>query len=167
MSYFKNKSIWFWGFMLLLLINLSIIGSMGYFMYRIHQQPNYSGFHHRFMDKKKSVHGMKTKMLIKELHLSPEQKKQMGKIRKAHFQEMKQLKMALRQNQHNLFDEASKEQPDSASLAQYRKQNLEIQSQITDESLAFFQSIRENLDTEQQEILKEHYQRKFNNRTPK
>jgi len=167
MSYFKTKSIWFWGFMVLLLINISIIGSMGYFMYRVHKQPDYSGFHHRFMDRGKRGHNKNTKMLIKRLHLTPEQQKEMGKLRRLHFQEMKNLKMALRQNQRNLFNEAAKAQPDSAALAEYRARNIELQSQITDESLKFFQSIRKDLSPEQQQILKEHYQRTFNNQPPK
>jgi len=162
MSYFKNKNIWFWGFMILLLINISVIGSMAYVMYNIHNKENYTAFHHKMMKKKKHPrHNKSTMSLIKQLNLTDKQQQNLKVIRKEHFKRMKQLKANLFKTQHQLFDVAGSDNPDSTLIAEYRTKMMTIQGQIADESLAFLAELKKNLDPEQQELMKEHFREKY------
>ena len=167
MTYFKNKNIWFWGFMILLIINISVISSMAFVMHNIHKNADYKPFHHSVIKDKHPRHNKGTKSLIMKLNLNDEQRKTMGTIRRAHFQEMRKLRQALRYNQHELFAEVYSNEPDSVTIADYRQKNIEIQERIIDESLIFFEKIRKDLDDEQQELLRAHYKAKFdkNNHT--
>lgn len=163
MTYFKNTNIWFWGFIILLIINISVIASMAFVMYSFHKDADYTAFHKRVIKSKRAntMHSKGTKSLIMKLNLNADQKREMGAIRKEHFQEMRKLKRALRINQHQLFEEASSDKPDSTLIAEYREKNIEIQEKIIDESLIFFKKIRQDLDKEQQALLKAHYEDKF------
>lgn len=165
MTYFKNKSIWFWGFIILLLINVSIMGSLMYAMQRIHHQPDYNGFHRHFVPKKKAKKHSKTKCFVKGLEINPKQQEALDKMRQVHFKEMKSLKRTLRKKQHDLFLETSKDNPDSIVVIQLRKDNIKLHEQIMDESLEFFKKMQENLTPDQQDIMKKHYLRKLNNNT--
>lgn len=167
MTYFKNKSIWFWGFILLLLINVSILGSLMYVMQRIHHQPDYNGFHRHFVPKKKVQKQTKKNGFVKELNMNPQQSKALKKIRQVHFKEMKRLKNELKEKQYELFIEASKDTPDNLIIIQLKKENMNLNEQIMDESLEFFKRMQQNLTPDQMEIMKNHYTRKFNNNTHK
>lgn len=163
MSYFKNKSIWFWGFMILLLINISVIGSMAFVMHKIHSQDNYTAFHHKMMKKgKHPIHNKNTMSLNKRLDLSKEQQKELKVIRKEHYRKMKLLKNELFKTQHQLFDVAGFNNPDSTSIAIYRTKMMNIQGQIADESLAFLGEMKKHLNPKQQELMKQHFQEKYN-----
>jgi Spy/CpxP family protein refolding chaperone len=164
MSYFKNKSFWFWGFMVLLIFNISIFGSMAYHMYSMHNGFAHSkDYHHSIKKGTHPKHSKGTKSLMKRLDLSPEQQKELRKIRKEHFTKMKALKKELYIAQHQLFDEAGNEVIDSVAIAKYRKQMMDIQGGIADESLQFLGEMKKHLSPKQQELMKEHFREKFNN----
>ena len=162
MSYFKNKSIWFWGFMILLLINISVIGSMAFVMHKIHNQDNYTAFHHKMMKGNKHPrHGNSTMSLIKQLKLNDEQQQQLKVIRKDHFREMKRLKGELLKTQHQLFDVAGNDISDSTLIAEYRTKMMNLQGQIADESIQFLGEMKKHLTPEQQKVLRAHFQEKY------
>ena len=161
MSYFKNRGFWFWGFIILVLINLSVLISMAYVMNKIHTQEDYQGFHKRFIKNHHRGHNKQTKNLIRSLNLSDEQKEELQALRRKHFTEMRQLKKHLQIAQHKLFSEASKEHPDSILVMQYRQDLTQIQDQITDLSLDFYRNMRKVLNKEQQKKMKEFYENRF------
>jgi Spy/CpxP family protein refolding chaperone len=164
MSYFKNRGFWFWGFIILVLINISILGSMAYVMYRVHNQPDYTGFHHHFMGRKHSGHQPGTKTLIKKLNLNDAQKQAFQEIRRNHFTKMRKLKTRLRDAQHDFFEVATQAGADSSEVAKYRAEISDLQNQITDLSLDFFKQMLNELNPEQQEIMRDYYRNKYNNR---
>lgn len=160
MSYFKNRGFWFWGFIILALINISVLGSMSYVMYRHTHQPDYQGFHQGFMGHHPR-HNKGTRMMLKELNLNPGQRQKLQSIRKKHFAEMRQLRNQLQKAQYQFFDAVTADQPDSAIVAQYRTRITELQNKITDVSLDFYKNMKEILDPEQQEILRDFYKKRY------
>jgi len=162
MSYFKNKSFWFWGFIVLLIFNISIFGSMAYHMYSMHNGFKHTkDYHHNMKKGTHSKHPKGTNTLMKRLDLNPEQQKELRKIRKEHFVRIKALKKELFIAQHRLFDEAGNDVIDSAAIAKYRKQMMDIQGGIADESLQFLGEMKKHLSPEQQELMKEHFREKY------
>ncbi|HIE16091.1 MAG TPA: periplasmic heavy metal sensor [Bacteroidales bacterium] len=165
MSYFKNKSIWFWGFILLLIFNITIFGTMAYHIYSMHSNYGY-GYDYSTHNKKRGTknpkHSKSTQSLIKQLNLSPEQNRQLRSVRKKHFAKVKALRRALFIAQHKLFEEAGKENVDSAAIAKYRSQMMDIQGKIADESLSFLGEMKKSLSPEQQERMKQHFRDKYN-----
>jgi Spy/CpxP family protein refolding chaperone len=137
---------------------------MAYVMHRIHSHPDYHGFHHRFVDKKHSGHRPGTKVLIQKLNLSEEQQQAFQQIRKSHFAKMRNLKNSLRDAQHKFFEAATQAEADSMEVAKYKAEITDLQNQITDLSLDFFKQMLNELNPEQQEIMREHYRNKFLNK---
>ena len=162
MSYFKNKSFWFWGFIVLLIFNVSIFGSMAYHMYSMHNNFDQDGAYHHDMKKGGHPrHSKSTRSLMKQLDLNPKQQKQLRGIRKEHFTKVKALKKELSIAQHHLFEEAGSENVDSAAIAKYRSQMMDVQGKIADESLAFLGEMKKDLNPEQQEMMKQHFREKY------
>ena len=164
MSYFKNKGFWFWGFIVLLIFNISIFGTMAYHVYSMHNTTadNEMYIHGR----KKNIHNKHQKgqsSLMNELNLTVEQRKQLKKARKKHMIKMKALKKELFVAQHRLFEVAGKEKVDSTEIQKYRSQMMEIQGRIADESLQFLGEMKVYLTPEQQELMKKHFRNKYNN----
>ena len=164
MSYFKNKGFWFWGFMVLLIFNISIFGSMVYHAYSMRNRNADIGvFVHAQKDNVHSRHQKGQGSLMKELDLSVEQRKQLKKARKKHMIKMKALKKELFVAQHRLFEVAGNEKVDSTEIQKYRSQMMEIQGRIADESLQFLGEMKVYLTPEQQELMKKHFRNKYNN----
>ncbi|MCK5856102.1 MAG: hypothetical protein KAG64_01355 [Bacteroidales bacterium] len=162
MSYFKNKSFWFWGFMILLLINISVVGSMSYVMYNIHKHDNYTAFHHKMIKQgKPSYHNRNTMPLVKTLNLNKEQRQEFRLIRKEHIMRVKSLKKQLFTTQHQLFEEAGKNAVDSVLMNEYRTKMMTLQGDIADESIQFLGEMKQQLTPEQQELMKQYFQDKY------
>ena len=162
MSYFKNKSFWFWGFIILLVFNISIFGSMAYHMYSMHHGDfNGKEYHHKMKKGAHDKHSKGSKSLMKQLELSPKQQKQLHKVRKNHIIKVRALKKELFIAQHNLIDAAGNEHVDSAEIIKYRSQMMDIQGKIADESLQFLGELKSDLSPKQQELMRQHYSKKY------
>jgi len=162
MSYFKNRDFWFWGFIVLLVFNISIIGSMAYHIYQYKNEHRDAAFFHK--GKKRTMHSKHSKSaksFIKQLNLNKQQEAELSEIRKVHFKEMRGLKKRLMQVQHQMFDEAGKDVTDSAKLSDYRSQMMDIQGLIADESIKFLGELKKHLTPEQQELMKQHFRGKY------
>ncbi len=163
MSYFKKKGFWFWGFIILLIFNISIVGSMAFHIYSMNNRTVDNEVYTH--DQKKNVHAKHRKgqsSLMKQLDLSPEQQKLLRVARKKHMIKMKALKKELFIAQHHLFEIAGNEKVDSAGIKKFRSQMMNIQGKIADESLQFLGEMKKDLTPEQQELMKKHFRDKYN-----
>ena len=171
MTYFRNKSIWFWGFIILIIINLSVLGSMAFVMNRMHNQPDYRAFHHKFKRNSQiKVEKRKSKGIFNDLNLEEDQKKKLGIVHREHTQKVRELKSAIRNNQQHLYEELAKTNPDSLEIQKYRNENQRLHAEIVDESIVFYGKMKEGLSPEQEKVLKNHFlnrMKRSNNRTKK
>lgn len=164
MSYFKNKGFWFWGFIILLIFNVSIVGSMAFHVYSMHNRANDSeAFYHEKDRKIDAKHRKDQGPLMRQLNLSHEQQKLLRVARKKHMMKMKALKKELFVAQHHLFEAAGNEKIDSAEIKKYRSEMMSIQGRIADESLQFLGEMKKDLSPNQQELMKKHFRNKYNN----
>ena len=132
-------------------------------MYSIHKNINQDGVYHHDMKKGGHPrHSKSTRSLMKQLDLSPEQQQKLQIVRKEHFTKVKALKKELFIAQHHLFVEAGNDNVDSAAIAKYRGQMMDIQGKIADESLTFLGEMKKDLTPEQQEMMKQHFKEKYN-----
>jgi hypothetical protein len=157
----KNKGFWFWGFILLLILNLSIISSMGYFHYKMRNHgTNYrSTMMHKHMSKEK-IRKMR-KEFWGNTNFTVEEKKFLSKNRKEHFAKMKILKSELKYNQSVLFDEIRKSKPDSNNVIEYKIKVQDSQKAITDEAIRFYEKMKTRLNPEQMRIVDNHLSNMF------
>jgi len=152
----KNKGFLFWGFIILLILNLSIISSMGYFHYKMQRH----GENHKRTMMHKHMSKERMKEMRKEFwgntNFTAEEKKFLSKNRKDHFARMKVLKAELKDNQTVLFEEIRKEQPDSNNVNNYKIQVLNSQKAITEEAIIFYEKMKTILNAEQMKIVDNH-----------
>ncbi len=163
----KNKGFWFWGFIILLLLNLSIISSISYYHYRmIHNRSDYD---YASMHKKMSKERMDKlqKKFWGNTHFTPEERQFLADNRKEHFARMKKLKIRLKENQAQLFEEIRKSVRDSEKVSNYENKILDTQKAITEESISFYEKMKAKLSAEQMEIVNRHLKRHFNTKYSK
>ncbi|RLD41503.1 MAG: hypothetical protein DRI86_13285 [Bacteroidetes bacterium] len=157
----RNKGFWFWGFIILLILNLSIIFSMGYFHYKMrnHGADIKSTMIHKHMsnEKMKKIR----KKFWGNTNFTIEEKKFLSKNRKEHFARMKVLKSELKDNQSILFDEIRKSKPDSNSIIKYKMKIQDSQKAITDEAIRFYEKMKTKLNPEQMKIVDNHLSNMF------
>ena len=186
MNNFKNKPIWFWGFIILILINISAISSLFYVSHKIHNSDNFQGFHRRIIKKKvnsdtknprerdfqqtsqqidenpktsktpKPPKPNKQVRLWEDMNLSPEQRKFMHINKKEHIAKMRELKMELNKQQAILFDEISKQTMDKTLVNQYKKELLLRHGAIVEETIRYYEILKTKLNEEQMKQIKLH-----------
>ena len=163
----KNKGFWFWGFIILLILNLSIISSMGYFHYKMrnHGENFKSTMMHKHMSKEK-MRKMR-KEFWGNTNFTIEEKKFLSKNRKEHFAKMKVLKSELKDNQSLLFNEIRKSKPDSNNVIEYKIKVQESQKAITNEAIRFYEKMKTRLNQEQMKIVDNHLSYMFHSNIKK
>jgi len=163
----KNKGFWFWGFIILLILNLSIIFSMGYFHYKMRNHG--TDFKSTMIHKHMSNEKMKKirKKFWGNTNFTIEEKKFLNKSRKEHFARMKELKSELKDNQSLLFNEIRKNQPDSNNVIEYRIKVQNSQKAITDEAIRFYEKMKTQLNSDQMKIIDNHLSKMFHSEIKK
>ncbi len=149
----KNKNIWFWAFMILLVVNIAAISTMIYTVNKIHSDAslyenagNERGFIH---PKRGHSHFDMEKRIQKRMGYSDEQMAVMKKLRHEHLQKLRVEKTALRKVQRALFEELASENPDSNKIESLKNKMSLIQGHIIDESIDFYKKVKQNSTPEQ------------------
>lgn len=164
MKNLKNRSFWFWGFILLLILNISIVSSLSYFHY---QMKHHHGKRYKTMiNHKKNIR--ENSKLHKEfwgnVSFTKEERNFLQKSRKEHFSKMKKLSTELKQNQSTLFDEVRKSKPDSTLISKYKSKVLESQEAITNEAIFFYENLKTKLSNEQMQTINKHLTKRFHSK---
>jgi Spy/CpxP family protein refolding chaperone len=163
MTYFKNKSGWFWAFIVLLVVNITAIGTMVYTLNKIHRDAGVESYYD-YPAKKKDFHNdfrrkNMAKKIQKRMGYSDEQMKIFKEIRLEHMNNMRNNKIELRKAQMMLFDEVSLENPDLNKIKSLKKKILDIEGKIMDESVSFYSKLKENSTPEQMQKMNMFYRR--------
>jgi len=161
MTYFKNKSGWFWAFIVLLVVNITAIGTMVYTLNKIHRDAGVESYY-EYPAKKKDFHNdfrrkNVAKRIQKRMGFSDDQMKTLKEIRTEHIKNMRNNKAELRKAQMRLFDEVSLENPDSGKIESLKKEILDIEKKIMDESVSFYSKLKENSTPEQMKKMNMFY----------
>jgi len=164
MKKIKKKNFWFWGFIILFILNISIISSMGYFHY---QMKSHGEKYHSTMMKKGAFHANKAEMRKKfwsDIEFTKEERIFLKNSRKQHFERMKILRAKLSESQSSLFNEIRKSEPDTNKIKQYKAQSLNTQEEIIDESIFFYENLKTKLNDEQMKMINSHLSKKFHSK---
>ena len=135
MSYFKNKNIWFWAFLVLLVLNLSVVGSMMYHGYKMRQE--HPDFRMRDGASRKSMESY----LAHRLDLSEEQQEQLKEMRTKNHKVMRGNLQKLTNKELELFTLHSAG-GDSASIAICLEELDELNRERSMQMLEFYASLR-------------------------
>ncbi len=162
MNDFKRNSFWFWGFIVLLIINISAMSAMLFINYRIHNNMETGYFHSRtFKHKQTKRHNIKNKSTKawSELNFTKEQKMFLKSERKKHIEQMRLLKDKLRKNQSTLFDELAKGENNKVENSKVRF--IQIHKKILEENIHFYEQLKSKLSEEQMQAIRAHIERQF------
>jgi hypothetical protein len=165
MSKISQSKFWFWGFIILIIINISAISSMIYIGNRIHNPEYREDIPKDFRSERgRFKNNHRQHPYISALDLSDDQRSFYIKTKKEHVENMRLLKNDLEQNQATLFDEISKSEPDSAMIVELKKANIKSQQAIIDETIRFIDTLKTELDESQVKALNHMIGQRFRGR---
>ena len=144
----KNNQFWFWGFIVLATLIISAGSTIGYRAYKFHSS------HH---SRKADHHHSKWN----SLDFSKQQHEFIRETRIEHRKKMTKLKTKQRSIHNKLFSEISKQNTDTALIADYKTQSFEISSEIMDETIRFYEVLKTELNEEQMQMINSHLSQRF------
>jgi len=138
MNYFKrnNKSIWFWGFIILLIMNLSIIGTVIYYSSKIKDEKQ-TYYKYKFRG-----NAPKT-FIMNRLNFDEGQKSKFSKVLDNHQQKVGKLKLELRESNRELVKEVASENPSNNKIRRLKSDILDSHNDIIEETLDFYNKTKE------------------------
>lgn len=152
MNTILNKKWMAWLVLILLLLNISALGTIIYFTYHKHDRHFQSG------NESKMIPG---KEMIKELGLNSSQAQVFCNIRHEFFEEIKPSLEKLRNQRKMTFSELNKENPDTAYLKGIADSTGKIQAELKKETMRHYLRIRKICNSEQREKLSALYSGMF------
>ena len=170
MTNFKNKAIWFWGFIILLILNISAFSTMFYFAYKMHHHGEYHTTQEKTWNSR--INSVKKGNFKKgfwgQLNLTEEQQSFVKMQRKEHFSKMKIINANLRKLQILLFEEIRLPEPDYDKVQKYKAETLDAHKAIIEETLRFYEQLKTKLSEEQMIKINSHFSKHFHsNKTMK
>ena len=147
MNNFKNNTFWFWGFIILIILNVSAVSTMLVVSYKMHNTSRFDGMQYRMIHKKSmnSKTNCKDVRYWKDMDLTPEQQQFVLSSRKEHRQMMHNLKLELNDNQAKLLEEIAKKELNSIAIEQNKELVLETHHKIMDETIRYYESLKTQL----------------------
>ncbi len=145
MNNITNKSIWFWGFAALLLLNLATAAS--FFMFRGRE---------KIQDNPPVIERIKEKAGLEQAQVDS-----LMVLRKSHRDRMVEFKDDLFALQMMLIEELGKETPDTFAAQKLKSEMLEIHSKMIDESMIFFGCSRNYCNPDQYRKMHGFYRDEF------
>ena len=157
MSYFNKKNPWFWAFIVLLVLNVSAIGTMIYTINRIHNSSDNPPSPPPIEKRMSKRIG---KILEKKMGYTKDQIKILRTIRFQHMTNMRKYQKQLKKLQSELFNEiSSTDEVDSLRIKNLKDQILQTHALMIDESNSFYNKVKENSSAEQLEKLNKFYKK--------
>ncbi len=162
MNDIKRNTFWFWGFLILLILNISAISSMFYVGYRMHHRQDYQAFHHRvFHHSGNANFNGHTKSWAK-MNFNPAQKSFMLSTLKNHRQLIRENRKRLMLKQSQLFDALATKPVDTVKVNHLKADVLKIHRDIMEENITYYELLKTKLNAGQMELVKAHIQRQYN-----
>jgi hypothetical protein len=162
MSNIKKHPIWFWGFIILLVLNISATTAMLIASKKIHNNIENGTYnkrvakYHKYSNKK--VDRNNKAKAWKDLDFTKEQRLFIRTERKKHIEKMQVLKGQLQTTQSKLFDQLAKGEDNTKEL---KSDLLAIHDAILEENINFYEQLKSKLSEEQMQAIKAHIDRQF------
>lgn len=144
-SNIKNRSVWFWAFLALLIFN--VVTASSFFFFRSNQN--------------KTVKSPVIEKIKAKANLDDQQVDTLLMLRKAHRDVMEKYRSQLFSLQGKLMDEYGKEMPDSLVVKQIKEDMLLIHGKMIDESGQFFGRSRGVCNPDQYRQMHRFYRDEF------
>lgn len=157
MSYFTSKKIWFWGFIILLILNISAVSTMFYHGKEMRARHEKSGF--QFRHKSSS-----SDYFTKKLGLDANQQKSVESIHKDHRSQVKLFRKLIGEKELEVFNLA-KQGGDSADFQTALAELSHLKKDVSLNSIAFYKEIKGVCTPEQYTDLDRLFERFINMRT--
>lgn len=168
MTNFKNSAFWFWGFIILLILNISAVSTMFYFAYKVHNHGEY--YINQQNDKQSKTWNSRVKTTKKgdfrnafweKMDLSDEQRIFVIEQRKNHFSKMRLIRGDLQKTQTMLFEEIRKPNPDNEKVLKFKSETLNSHKEIIEETIRYYEQLKTKLSEEQMTKLNSHFAKRF------
>ena len=164
MNNIMRRTFWFWGFIILLLLNISATSTMLFMSYRYNNKPDNQQFNKRSFNQrhiKSNAGNRKDVKPWKDLDFTKEQRMFLASEKKSHNEAMRILKGQLKVNQSKMFDILASGDEKSSDLKELKAQFIEIHQAILDENIHFYDQLKSKLSNEQMQSVKAHLDRQF------
>lgn len=159
MNNIKRSTFWFWGFIILLLLNISAITTVLFMSYRIHNNTDAMCINDR--PPRSNIVNRPNVNSWEDLDFTEEQRIFIASERRNHIEEMRILKAQLKINQSKIFDILAAGDNNLSDLKQLKTQFIEIHQAILNENIHFYDQIKSKLSNEQMQAVKTNLDRKF------
>ncbi len=148
MSYFKTKNIWFWGFLILLVLNISVVGSMMYHGHKMRKE------HPDFRVREGTARKSMETFVTRRLDLNEAQREKVKALHKDNKKDMSRLMRSIKDKELELFTLYSSG-GDSTSLALCVEELNTLNTQRSMNILYMYSDMKEICTPEQHPKLDE------------
>ena len=155
----KNNQFWFWGFIVLAALLISAITTMGIKTYRFHNANSDSSYVRACDKGQKGKHGKRG--MRNRFNFSKDQRQFFIEERKLHQQKLITIKNKRKDSHNKLFKEISKNKPDYDSIEIYKKEILESNEEIIDETIKHYEILKTRLSQDQMQMVKDQVSKRF------
>ena len=138
MDYFTKKRLVIWGFVILIIMNLTDIATIGY--YRFFRSPVKVEYRKYYR---------KGRCPIEEIDMTDNQIDQLKNIRHAFNTKSEKVVKDLQQKRMSIIAELSKEEPDTAELNKLAEEMGELHAALKKETIAHLLKLKQTLSSEQ------------------
>lgn len=167
MNDIKRSPFWFWGFIILLILNITAITTMLIVNYS-NDNTIYPMHIRGAINNLNQGKSMPTNNKYwNDFACSKEQRLLLASERNQHFTNMKLLKEQLREMQSNLFDELENEESNTTAIKDIKDKIIVIHNAILDENINFYNQLKSELTKEQMQSVKLHLNKRFHHKGPK
>jgi Spy/CpxP family protein refolding chaperone len=151
MNQLKNN-LWFWGFVILLVLNLSLLLSIFFHGQQLKKDPRFRAFHSEMRMKKGDCAQMgdcNRPRWINDIANDESQAQFLLKEHQQHVEKVQEIKEKLHQKQFELFTAISQENIDSAVVSRNKMEIGQLQDEITNQTMKYYQTLKTKLNPDQ------------------
>ena len=142
MVYFKNKSNWFWIGLALTVLNLSLLGTLGYNYRKLTKDPIPPKVEERVL-----------RFMSRELGFSQEQKQELRSFRRKYMESTFKIRHELKFIQENIFEEVSDSEPNLDKLKKLSEKHGTYETELKTLTWQHFLDVRSICTDQQKERL--------------
>ena len=148
-----KKNFWFWGFLLLLILNITAVVSMVMHRHYVERECGYKNGCPKSNEMPKPIREC--------INFDDAQWAKMKEIRQTHLEEMEVLRSDLKKNHLALFDVVSSGNENQKMIDSLKQEICFIHNRISDEAIIFYKNSRAVCKPEQVKELDNHFRTMF------
>lgn len=158
----KNNQFWFWGFIVLAVILISAVTTMAIHTYSFHNNDNrYCNSNNQQRGQRGMQSNNSGKGLQNNYNFTTQEKEFFRNERQQHQQKLRDIKSIQKRNHNKLFKEIIKKDSDNDSINKYKEVILESNTEIIEETINYYETLKTGLSEEQMKMVNKHVSRRF------